>query len=133
VAYAETVNDVDIDLLAASLRSDSSDLGAFVESLAAKLEEVLPGRVTVDRRRRGLRGPKEVRKIAIDAGDQRLELDRGQGDSVNVHRCRISGGIVLKREQLDTEGWLRELGAAISTEAQRSELTRQALERLLIN
>ena len=34
---------LDIDLLAASLRADSSDLSAFVESLAAKLEEAMPG------------------------------------------------------------------------------------------
>jgi hypothetical protein len=133
VAYAEAVNDVDLDLLAASLRADSSDLGAFVEGLAAKLEEVLPGRVKVQRHRRGLMGPKEVRTILIEASDQRLELERGGGDSVEVRRCRISGGIVLKREQLETDEWLRELGAAISAEAQRSEQTRQALERLLID
>ena len=46
----------------------------FVEALAVKLEEAVPGAVTVERRREGMFGPKLVRRIAIDAGGQRLEL-----------------------------------------------------------
>ncbi len=123
----------DLDLLAANLRADSSDLGAFVEGLATKLEEVLPGRVKIQRARRGLLGPKAVRAIAISADEQRLELVRGDGDAVQTRRSRLSGGIVLKSETLDMDEWLRALGVAITAEAQRSEQTRQALERLLID
>jgi hypothetical protein len=124
---------LDIDLLAASLRADSSDVGAFVEGLAAKLEDALPGRITVQRGRRGLRGPKLVRKIAIDAGGDRLELLRGDGDAIETRRARTSGGIVLKTETLDTDQWLAAVGEALAAEAGRNERTRQALERLLID
>ncbi len=124
---------IDIDLVAASLRAEGSDVDAFVESLAAKLESTIPGGVTVQRARRGMLGPKLVRKITLDAGGQRLELVRGAGDSVETTSCRLSGGIVLKREPLDTEAWLAALGAALADEAQRSSQTRQALERLLID
>ncbi len=122
-----------MDLLAASLRADDSDLGAFVESLAAKLEAVMPGKVSVQRSRRGMLGPKFVRRIAVEAGGERLELVRGQGNSIETTCSRLSGGIVLKREAIDTNAWLAALGAALATEAQRSRQTRQALERLLIN
>jgi hypothetical protein len=123
---------LDIDLIAASLRAEASDVDAFVESLAAKLENTIPGGVTVQRARRGMLGPKLVRKITVDAAGKRLELVRGAGDSIETTGCRLSGGIVLKREPLDTEAWLAELGATLSDEAQRSRQTRQALERLLI-
>ena len=93
---------VDLDLVAASLRADSSDLTAFVESLAAKLEEAVPGRVRVDRRRSGMFGPKAVRGVAVDLGDQRLEL-RADGGAVQTRCSRLSGGIVLKNEVLDTD------------------------------
>ena len=63
---------VDLDLLAASLRADSSDLSAFVESMAAKLEEAVPGRVRVDRRRTGMFGPKTVRGFSVDLGSRRM-------------------------------------------------------------
>lgn len=123
-------DDLDIDLIAASLRADHSDLRAFVEALAVKLEEAVPGGVTVERRRDGMFGPKVVRRIAVDAGGQRLEL-RAQGSSVQTLCARLSGGIVLKSEPLETDDWLRALGQALAGQAQRSQTTRQALERLL--
>ena len=136
VAYAEPValdeGALDIDLLAASLRSDASDLNAFVESLATKLEEAVPDRVQVQRRRDGLFGRKQVRRIALDSGTTRLELLKGEG-GVETRCSRTSGGIVLKNEQIDTETWLGALGRALADEAQRSERTRLALQRLLID
>ena len=121
---------VDLDLLAASLRADAGDLSAFVESLAVKLEEAIPNRVRVDRRKSGMFGPKLVRQIVVDLGDQRLELRVGSG--LETRRAKLSGGIVLKSEQVDTDAWLAALGDALAAEARRSETTRQALQRLLI-
>jgi len=120
-----------MDLLAASLRTDSSDLNAFVESLTAKLEEAMPGRVRVDRRRSGMFGPKSVRSVSVDLGDRRLELRRERG-AVQTRCARLSGGIVLKNEVLETDAWLAALSEALAAEAARSETTRKALERLLI-
>jgi hypothetical protein len=121
----------DLDLLAASLRADAGDLQAFVETLAIKLEQAMPGRVRVQRRRSALLRPKLVREISLDAGDRRLELSVA-GGALQTSCSRLSGGIVLKREALDTDAWLTAVGEALSAEAQRSETTRQALERLLI-
>lgn len=128
-----TPNDdaIDLDLLAASLRADSSDLTAFVESLATKLEETVPGRTRVQRRRSGLFGPRSVQSIAVDLGDRRLEL-RTEGGAVQTRCSRLSGGIVLKNELLEPGEWLASLSEALAAEAQRSETTRKALERLLI-
>ncbi len=123
-------DELDIDLLAASLRADESDLGAFTEVLAAKLEEALPRGVIVQRGRGGLFGPKKVRRISVDAGDQRLEL-RADGPAVQTFASRVSGGIVLKTEGVEVEQWLRSLSAALAEQARRSQITRQALERLL--
>lgn len=123
-------DDLNIDLLAASLRADASDLGAFVEALAVKLEEAVPGAVSIERRRDGMFGPKRVRRILLDAGGRRLEL-LTDGASVQTLCSRTSGGIVLKREQLATDDWLRALGEALADAARGSLATRQALERLL--
>jgi hypothetical protein len=121
---------LDIDLLAASLRADGSDLRAFVEALAVKLEDAVPAGVRVERRRSGILGPKLVQRIALDAGDQRLEL-RVVGAGIETRCARLSAGIVLKTETIDTDGWLAALGQALAAEARRSETTRRALERLL--
>lgn len=120
---------LDIELVTASLRADASDLGAFVEALAVKLEQALPNGVRVDRRG-GLFGAKKVRQISVDAGDTRLRLDR-DGAAVDTSRARLSGGIVLKTERIEIDEWLRELGRALAEQARRSAVTREALERML--
>jgi uncharacterized protein YhdP len=122
--------DIDIDLVTASLRADASDLRAFVEALAVKLEDAAPGAVSVDRRREGMLGPKRVRRITLDAGGQRLEL-RADGGSVQTQCARLSAGIVLKSEELSMDEWLRTLSAALAEQARTSQTTRQALQRLL--
>jgi hypothetical protein len=66
----------------------------------------------------------------VDAGGQRLELRAGEG-AVQTYCSRLSGGIVLKTEQVDTDTWLHALGGALAAQAQLSQSTRQALERLL--
>jgi hypothetical protein len=121
---------LDIDLITASLRADSTDVSTFVEALAVKLEEALPGAVKVYRWRGKMFTPKQVGKITVDAGDQRLELKRA-GVGIETSASRVSGGIVIKTEPVDIETWLSALGQALATEAQRSQTTRQALERLL--
>lgn len=130
MASPEENGGLDIDLLAASLRADSADLGAFVEALAVKLEEAVPGAVRVERRREGLFGPKLVRRIVLDAGGRRLEL-RSAGHGIATYSSRLSGGIVLKSDEVSTDEWLRALGEALAAQAQHSQITRQALERLL--
>jgi hypothetical protein len=121
---------LDIDLLAASLRANVSDLGAFVEALAVKLEEAVPAGVRVERRRAGMFGPKRVSRISLDAGTQRLEL-RADDGRIETRCARLSGGIVLKSDTLPTDAWLDALSRALADEARSSQTTRQALERLL--
>jgi hypothetical protein len=121
---------IDLEMLAASLRADAGELRSFVEALAVKLEQTVPGAVRVERRREGMFGPKLVRRLVLDAGDQRLELIASEA-GVQTRCARLSGGIVLKSETVDPEVWLARLGEALAAQARRSETTRQALERLL--
>ncbi len=76
-----------------------------MESLAAKLEEAVPGRVRVERRRSGMFGPKTVRSLSVDLGDRRLEL-RAEGGGVQTRCAKLSAGIVLKSDALETDAWL---------------------------
>lgn len=125
-----SASDIDIDLVTAALRADASDTGPFLEALAAKLEAALPGAVTVQRRRDRLLGPKRVAGLEVTAGDRRFGLTAG----APVPRAtvgRVSGGITLKTDEVDVETWLRALGEALAAAAQRSQTSRQALERLL--
>ena len=121
----------DLDLVAAALRADLSDIAAFVEGLATRLELTLPGLVQVRRAKSGFRGPKLVTDIVVQTGDDRLELHR-DGGQLRTSRCRVSGGIVIKNEALDVDAWLQALSVAVAAQAERSERTRLALQQLVL-
>jgi hypothetical protein len=122
----------DLDLVAAALRADLSDIAAFVEGLATRLELTLPGIAQVKRTKAGFRGPKLVSEIVVQTGDDRLELHRN-GSQITTTRCRVSGGIVIKNETLDVDTWLSALSAAVAAQAQHSERTRLALQQLVLD
>ncbi|HET8607961.1 MAG TPA: hypothetical protein VFL66_13155 [Gaiellaceae bacterium] len=118
------------DLLAASLRADAGDVRAFVDALATKLEGAFPGRTKVERRGGFLSGPKRVRRIEVELGDGRFELDHDDG-SVGCARRSVVRGITLKSERLELDAWIDELSRALAAEAKTTGRERETLERLL--
>ena len=119
------------DLLAASLRSSGSDLDVFVEVLADKLEQALPGRVVVERRAlRRFSKVKRVARVEVVLGDNRYSVVARNG-VLETRRAKAVRGVVLKTEELPLEGWLEALGRELAVEAEAGEQSRMALDDLL--
>jgi hypothetical protein len=119
------------ELLAASLRASSGDLATFVEVLADKLERALPGRVVVERRPvRRFAKEKRVARIELALGDDRY-IAVSQGGVVETRCAKAVRGVVLKSEVLALDAWLEGLARGLALEAEASEQSRLALERLL--
>jgi hypothetical protein len=119
----------DIDLVAASLRADASDVRIYVEELARKLEQSFPGRCTI--RRSGKLGKRPVRTITVTLGDARYEIEH-RDSSIVARRTSVVRGIALKSEELGLDEWIDSLASQVVEEAERSERGRLALENLLI-
>ena len=127
------MDDPGFDLVAASLRADTTDLNAFVEALAVKLEGALPDSVRVDRRGGGLLSrQKRVRRISIGMDEARYDLER-VGGSIETSRCNEVRGIVIKSERLGLDEWIDALSRELTNRAQQSERSMLALQRLLEN
>lgn len=121
----------DFELVAASLRADLTDVRAFVEALAEKLEGALPGATRVSRRGGGLfGGRKRVAAISVAVGPDQFELENDDG-RVACRRRTVVRGIALKNEELPLEEWIDAVSRALVTEAEESERGRTALARLL--
>lgn len=116
------------ELLAASLRADVADLGAFVEALAVKLAAAFPGDTRVERK--GFRGNGRVETIEVGLGDERYRLE-STGRGITTSRARAVRGIVLKNEELGLDEWIESLARDLADTADRSERGRRALEQLL--
>jgi hypothetical protein len=119
------------DLVAASLRANALDIKSFVEALATKLAESFPGHVRVERRRGLLRGAKPVRRLIVELGNDRYELDHDDGVT-SCSRSTLVRGIALKSDQLELEAWIDLLSRSLVVQAETSEQGRSALARLLI-
>src|SRR5277367_2323048 len=111
------MDDTDFDLVAASLRADSSDLEHFVEALAVKLTGSFPGHVQVERRRGLKPGPRPVTKISALLGDDGFELEHAAGVVV-CRRRAVVRGIALRSEELELGPWLDALSRALVAEAE---------------
>ena len=125
-------DDGGFELLAASLRSSSGDLSSFVEVLADKLEQALPGRVAVDRRPvKRFSKEKRVARIEVALGDNRYIAVAPGGGVLETRCAKAVRGVVLKTEALPLDGWLQALGHELAAEADASEQSRLALQQLL--
>jgi flagellar hook-associated protein FlgK len=122
----------DIDLLLASLRADAADLHTFLQVLAVKLEDALPGHVQVQRHGGLFSHDKSVTRIALDLGEHQYSIGSDHHGQLHAQRQRIVRGIVLKTEDLSVDDWIRELVTELGQKAETSSQERAALERLLL-
>ncbi len=124
------MDDTDFDLVAASLRADTSDLEIFVEALAVKLTASFPGYVKVERRRGMRPGPRAVTKISAVLGDDGFELEHASG-AILCRQRAIVRGIAVRSEVLELGPWIDALSRALLAEAGKSERGRESLRQLL--
>jgi hypothetical protein len=122
---------MDLELAAASLRADGSDVGILVKALADQLAEALGSRLEVKRAGGRFRKSDEIRSL-------RITLDEDQFDAEvdgSTLRCTIghsSGGIRIRSEKVGVDDWLARLLAVLKAEAAHSQAVRLALESMVI-
>jgi hypothetical protein len=128
--HEEGEGDLDLDLLASSLRADDGDVRVLLRALVTRLSGALGDRLDVERAGRFRKG-EEIRRVSIRLGDDQLDatVDRG---SLECTVSRSSGGIRIRSTRVGIDEWLRRLLGALRDEAATTQATRQALEALVI-
>ncbi|MDQ6644495.1 MAG: hypothetical protein M3Y76_08600 [Chloroflexota bacterium] len=121
-----------MELLAASLRADSTDNKAFLEALATKLAGSLPNQTAVTRQSSIFSREHPVKEIAVLMGDYQYRIGREKQGPIVTQRAKVVRGIVLKTEQIPMEQWINELAGALAEEAAHSAQARDSLERFLL-
>jgi hypothetical protein len=124
---------LEMEMLAASLRADSTDLKAFMEALATKLQGSLPNQTVVQRQSGLFAKEHPVKEIAVTLGDYQYRIKRERQGPLLAERVKVVRGIVLKSEQIPLEQWIDELAEALAQEAANSFQARVALEQFLLH
>lgn len=124
-----------IDLLAAALRSDGSDLASFERVLFSTLADSLPaGVVEVDHNRsmsdRVAGRPGTPTAIRIHLGGETLELSSGRHAPI-ARIAKEVRGVVISRKEVTLDEWTTRFAELLAQLAQQNAATRDALARLL--
>ena len=121
-----------MELLASSLRADITDLKAFLEALAVKLQGSLPNQTTVTRQSSLFSREHPVKDITVTLGDYQYRIGRERQGPIVTLRAKVVRGIVLKTDQVPLDQWIDELAGALAEVAASSAQARSALERFLL-
>jgi len=121
----------DLDMAAATLRSNSTDLRAMLSALVVQLDGTFGSRMVVERSGGRFRKPGELKAVQVTLADDvlRAEVD---GSTVRCSIAHMSGGIRIRTEQVEMDAWVKGLLSALEAEASHSESARQALERVVL-
>ncbi len=122
---------MDLELAAASLRADGSDVRILVEVLADRLSDALGPRLEVRRSGGRLRKSGGIASIRISLDDDEFGAVV-EGDSLRCTIGHSSGGIRIRSEKVGVDVWLARLLAVLKSEAAHSQSVRQALESIVI-
>jgi hypothetical protein len=128
---AGTDDSMDLELAAASLRADASDVGTLMKVLADTLAGALGPRLQVERFGGRFRKSDDIHSLRITLDDDLFEAEIERGSV----RCTIghsSGGIRIRSEKVGLDGWLARLLASLKAEAANSLAVRRALETIVI-
>ena len=120
------------ELFAASLRADYTDIKAYLEALAAKLEGALPNNTEVTRQSGLFSREHPVKEVMVSLGDYQYRIGRERQGPLVAMRAKIVRGIVLKPEQMPVDQWIEDLSEALAGVAGQSAQARAALERFLL-
>ncbi|WP_414041453.1 hypothetical protein ACJU26_05150 [Acidithiobacillus sp. M4-SHS-6] len=99
----------DFDQSTAWIRRAQSDMKAFIEGLAARLEGDVPGMVEVERKKDGFFAKtSHVHSITIHTDNNDYLLTQ-EGTHISTVRTKTVHGVVLKHEDLPLAAWLESL------------------------
>ncbi len=124
-----------LDMVAAALRADSTDMAIYARVLAQSLGEALPSDlVSVERDRTmsdRMRGrPGEISKIVARLGDLQMTLAVRNGQPV-TEICRAVRGVVLSRQTVPVGEWAATLANALVQYAGQNAEAARALRKLV--
>lgn len=126
----------DVQLLAATLRSDRADVESYARVLSGALADALPSGMVEVERRRGLAdrvAGRDGRAVAVvvHGQDRELELREGARGGVEAQVRQVVRGVVISRRPVGVDEWLHALAEDLTRIAARDAAARAALDRLL--
>src|SRR6202167_2655359 len=121
----------DLNMAAAALRSNSSDLRLLIKSLCDELSDTLGERLKMQHGGGRFRKSNEISSVQITMANNLFEATL-EGANLHCTLGHVSGGVRIRSETLDVNEWILKLLEALRDEAAHSDAARLALENIVI-
>ena len=120
-----------VDILAAALRSDKKEAVSTVEFLAKKFEAILPDHTTIVRGGWLLSSEKPVKelKVAFDEFHYQLNVDK---KFVTGREMKLVRGVVLKTREISLDEWINRVAQELAALAAKNAQAKEALTEFII-
>jgi hypothetical protein len=129
---SDTGQDLNAVAVAGALSSNyARDARTFLPLLAAVVEASMPEDTEVERKGRLFSKEKTVRKVTVICGQNSYEIEDPGNGRLEAKRIQTVRNIVLKREEMHIDEWLRALAAEIAERAKTNEAAFFALKNML--
>jgi hypothetical protein len=115
-----------IDILATALRMDKSESKELVETLATRLQAILPESTTVERAGWMLSSNRPVKNLVVRFDDIHLGLAKDKS-RVTATIMKIVRGVVLKTSEVSLDDWIK----ALATELNKASVTNAGMKKAL--
>ena len=121
----------DLNLAAATLRSNSTDVRILLKALTSELSSTLGDRLQVEHAGGRFHKSDAVARVLIAMGNETFDATI-EGPQLRCVVAHSSGGIRIRSEAVGVDEWIVRLLGALQAEAAHSESARQALENIVI-
>lgn len=121
----------DLNMAAATLRANSTDVHLLVKALCDELAPALGARLVIQRASGRLRKSNAISSVQISMSNDVFEAVL-EGATVRCSVGHLSGGIRIRNEVVTMDEWVVRLLSSLQAEATHSESARQALENIVI-
>jgi hypothetical protein len=121
----------DLELATTTILGDNRDVQTLLKVLASQLSDPLRDRLQVERQGGLFHKSNAIKSVRAAIGDEDFAAEM-TGGAVTCTVGHSSGGIRIRREQVEMDQWLRRLLGALQTEAAHSQAARLALENMVI-
>lgn len=126
----------DVQLLAAMLRSDQTEVASYARVLSGALARALPpGMVETEYQRsvsdRLAGRPGRAVRLVVHGDKRDLELREAKNGQIDAEVRQVVHGVTISRRSIGMDDWLHALAHDLAQVAARDSAAREALQRLL--
>ncbi len=121
-----------VEVLASALKMGKSESDELLETLATRLQQIMPGTTSVERAGWIFSAARPVRELIVRFDDCHLQLVKEKTGNLSARVMKVVRGVVLKTSATTIDEWIKLLAHELSKAARNNAQTREALNKFVV-